>query len=550
MWTSKEGLKELAIELVKVQSISNTKGEIDMANLVYDKLAKLDYYKENPSHLHLVPVNDELGRFCVCALMKSKNQTEKTLLTLSHLDTVGVDDAGNLKEYIFDANKYTEKLKENIDSLDEDSKKDLLSGEWLFARGIMDMKTGLAIQMSLIEYFSQLEDLKGNILLVAVADEEANSAGAISVVPYINKILEKENLKPIAVLNCEPDFSLYKGDDNKYIYTGSCGKLLPGFFVVGKEVHVGEILSGMNANLIASELITRLELNTDLCDEIGEDVTMPPTCLKYKDNKNEYNVQTPISSIIYYNLQTFKITPKEVLEELKTVCEEAILASKEKVNKARIKYEKITKGKYIAKNIDLDIKVLTFDELYKQVLRDNGKEFELHLESKIKCWLKDKSMDERDLSSAIVSEVHKFSKDRNPTIIIFFAPPYYPNVGINNELELDKKLLKVVDNIIEYSKEEYDIDIKKQNYFQGLSDLSYFRLENEKDIINFLGPNMPIIKYKYKLPLEEIKKLNVPVVNLGPHGKDAHKFTERILVDYSYDILPRLIKKIVMDIFN
>ncbi|WP_042274754.1 M20/M25/M40 family metallo-hydrolase [[Clostridium] dakarense] len=543
MWNSKEALKGLALELVKVQSISNTKGEIDMANLVYDKLSQLDYYRENPNHLNLVSVNDELGRFCVCALMKSKKQTKKTLLTLCHLDTVGVEDAGSLKEYIFDANKYTEKLKENIDSLDEDSKKDLLSGNWLFGRGIMDMKTGLAIQMSLIEHFSSLEDFEGNIMLVAVADEEANSAGAISVIPYINKILEKENLEPVAVLNCEPDFSLYKGDGNKYIYTGSCGKLLPGFFVVGKEVHVGEILSGMNANLIGSELIRRLELNTDLCDKIGEDITMPPTCLKYKDNKDEYNVQTPISSTIYYNLQTFKITPKEVLEKLKIVCYEAITASMEKLNKARIEYEKITNGKYIAKDIDMNIKVLTFDELYSQVLMDNGKEFNIHLENKIKDWLKDKNMDERDLSSAIVSEVHKFSKDRNPMIIIFFAPPYYPNVGINNELELDKKLLKVVDNIIQYSKEEYNIEIKKQNYFQGLSDLSYFRLENEDDIINFLGPNMPIIKYKYKLPLEEIKKLNVPVVNLGPHGKDAHKFTERILVDYSYDILPRLIKK-------
>ena len=126
------------------------------------------------------------------------------------------------------------------------------------------MKTGLSIQnVFLIEYFSKLEDFEGNIMLLAVPDEETNSEGAISAIPFANKLLEKENLEAITVLNCEPDFASYPGDDNKYIYLGTCGKLLPGFYVVGKETHVGESLSGINANLIASELISRLDVNTD-----------------------------------------------------------------------------------------------------------------------------------------------------------------------------------------------------------------------------------------------------------------------------------------------
>ncbi len=44
---------------------------------------------------------------------------------------------------------------------------------------------------------------------------------------------------------------------------------------------------------------------------------------------------------------------------------------------------------------------------------------------------------------------------------------------------------------------------------------------------------MPGFGTKYSLPLEEMQKLNLPVVNIGPFGKDAHKFTERLEKDYS-----------------
>ncbi len=152
-WNCKEGLKELSLELVAQDSISGTRNEKNMAQLIYRKLSELEYYKKNPEHLNLVPLNDKLDRYAVCALMRGKKESPRTLLTVAHLDTVGIDDAGSLKEYIFNPYEYTKRL--NPDALDEDSRNDLLSGEWLFGRGIMDMKTGLAVQMSLLEYYSR-----------------------------------------------------------------------------------------------------------------------------------------------------------------------------------------------------------------------------------------------------------------------------------------------------------------------------------------------------------------------------------------------------------
>ena len=34
--------------------------------------------------------------------------------------------------------------------------------------------------------------------------------------------------------------SEFEGDENKYVYIGTVGKLMPSFYVVGKETHVGE----------------------------------------------------------------------------------------------------------------------------------------------------------------------------------------------------------------------------------------------------------------------------------------------------------------------
>ncbi len=40
-----------------------------------------------------------------------------------------------------------------------------------------------------------------------------------------------------------------------------------------------------------------------------------------------------------------------------------------------------------------------------------------------------------------------------------------------------------------------------------------------------------------------MKKLGIKAVNFGVHGKDAHKWTERLYMPYSFEVLPKLIRK-------
>lgn len=543
-WNTPEGLKDLTLKLVGCNSISGTENERKMANAIYEMLGRIPYFQANPNNLHLGSLlDDPLNRCFVAALVEGKGNSKDTLILLSHMDTVDIQDFGSLQEFAFDPVAYTSQL--NPDNLHEDAKKDLLSGEWLFGRGIMDMKTGVAMQMSILEEYSDIDDFRGNLLFVTVPDEESNSSGILSAVPFLNKWIAEKQLNPLAVLNCEPNFGAYPGDDNRYIYLGTAGKLLPGFYFFGKEAHAGESLAGLNANLIAAEFLRRLDVNTEFCDVVDNEVTVPPTCLKYKDLKRLYSAQTPVASVAYYNLQTLKMSPKEAIDKFKKIGEEAIVAAAERVREEGNRYREMS-GLPV-RETDFKPMVVSFSELCQMVREAHGEKFEKHMEKCLQEW-KSSSMDERDLNTAIVTEVHSFCPNREPMIVMFFSPPYYPHVGLHGKNEFEKFLIGLANRLVEKAANEFGERMFIQKYFQGLSDLSYFALQDAAEVVEYLKPNMPSWGCRYQIPIEEIKKLDLPVLNFGPHGRDPHKFTERILLKYSFDTAPKLLRFLVNEI--
>ena len=106
------------------------------------------------------------------------------------------------------------------------------------------------------------------------------------------------------------------------------------------------------------------------------------------------------------------------------------------------------------------------------------------------------------------------------------------------------------ENVQSFAKEELDEEINTQRYFKGLSDLSYFSLRDSEEVMKYLKPNMPSLGYNYDIPFEEIKKLNLPVFSFGPHGKDPHKWTERILVEYSFEKVPVIFRALIENILR
>lgn len=517
------------LRLVNTQSISETEGEITFGDFLYQEIQNIGYFNEHPGDVWKVPVKLSKGTgSCVFALMKSSLQTSETLILLSHYDTVGIEDFGELAQVAFDPIELTRRLEENPVRLSIDAKMDLDSGEYLFGRGSADMKWGLSAGIEALRHFHDHPDeLKTNLLLVSTPDEEVNSRGMLEAVKEL-VTLQDEGLTFIACLVSEPDIASDRPKNQYRIHTGCAGKCLPCLVVRGKETHVGEPFFGFNPNLVVSNVVKRMELNPLFSDVLGKYSTPVPVCLKQADLKSNYTVQTPIFSYAYFNVMTLTSSPLQVMDrfidEIKGACKDALARFDERHQQAeQIHRKKINR-------ISPIITVLTYPELTKRL-----KELNVSLKAD------DKILDVRERAVDLVKRSLDALASDEIIVVPFLAPPYYPHRSEN------ANQTRIVQSTTDFIKQVATQTIFTVDpVYQGLSDMSYLGLEGDVDPKQlsdwFAGFNTI-----YDLPLEALSRLNIPFLNLGPNGKDAHKVSERIDMKYSFDkALPYFILMIKM----
>lgn len=534
----KSHLLELTLDLVKTPSISGTHEERIMGDAMVDYLKSIPYFKENQEYLFTIPIpGDTHRRYSIGALLKGRGA--RTIILLNHHDVVDIQDYGAYEEMAFDPHVLTEALQSS--SLSLEAERDLKGGDYLFGRGVADMKGGIAVQLSLLHALSR-EDREGNILFLSVCDEETSSLGILSSLPFLNDLKKREGLDYRAVINCEPSFPSYPGDTKNYIYTGSIGKALVFFSCYGKETHAGDSLGGLNANLIASKITTLLEGNVDLCDGERELLSPPPTCLKQMDLKRLYSAQIPHHAISYFNFLLLFTGPEELLRRLKKICYDGFEDLLKSVEENRRRY-------CWARDIDYTSslwvpKVYLFSDLYHEIQEKIGAS---RLEEEVEMIYKKyrEELDERELTFKLVDHIYNLSPQKEPMIIIGLLPPYYPSVTNSKE---EEEVAEKVEEIIKIAEEEYGESLVHSPYFPGLSDLSYFSLKDYKEMEEWARPNLPGWGLTYSLPLRVMKELNVPVINLGVQGRDAHKYTERIGLTYSFEVLPELLHQLVVSL--
>ena len=534
-------IKTLAVELTQIRSVVGTSGENDVAKKVYETLAELDYFRLHPDNLRLLPVReDELGRNGVFALIEgSRSPSKKTLLCIGHIDTVGVADYGGLQPIATDPAALKEKLAAAT-KFSEPALSEILSADWLLGRGILDMKTGVAALMVMVEHFSRCpEKLTGNLVFCAVPDEEGNSAGMLSAVQDLAQLQAERGWDFTAAIDTDFMTFRYPEDENRYVYVGTTGKLLPCFFIYGEETHVGEPFNGLDANLLASEVMRRIDLATDLCDIADGEVALPPISLHQRDNKTEYSVQTANTVNLYFNWPTHSSEPAEVLAKCRVKAVEAFEAVIAHLN---AEYENFCRMSHIPfRRLPWETNVLTYDELYRQVKEEMGDEIDRILEGLIEK-LRGRNADDREVSMAIVDEVHKHCSDKNSKIVVYFAPPYYPHNFVRDGDARSDILLAAVGRAVAEARSVYDYPIVTRRFYPYISDLSYCGIAAAEHM-GKLTENMPAWQLTYHLPVQAIQAISMPVVNIGPYGKDAHKLSERVCVNYSFDAMPLILQR-------
>ena len=541
-------IKEIALELVSQQSIVETADEVPMSDKVYEIMARMDYYKKHPEKLYTIPVkNDPWNRKVVIAIMNGeKAPCDDTVVFIGHTDTVGISDYGKLSHLATKPDELLEELKK-VSSLTDEVKEDIASGKYIFGRGIFDMKSGDANVMAIMEYVSKdIENFEGNIIFAAVCDEEGNSKGMLAFVPELIRLKREFGYNYLAML--DPDYiaPAYPGDPNVYQYIGTVGKLMPTFFVVGKESHVGESFSGLDPNQIAAEITRRVNLNTEFSDVVAGEVTLPPITLKQRDLKPEYSVQIASKAILFFNYATHCSTPAQVMDKMMKAGAECFQNVIDTLNE---RYEKFCGlvGRDFVKLPWVE-RTMSYDQLYDAVKAEVGAELDEMVKAYAEEVSKDPRYDVRDQAMKVVEYVHSLWSDKNPVLIVYLTPPYYPHIYVEGSRPEEKLLLDAVNHAVSTTESEYSLVQKL--FLPCISDLSYAAAPKEAEAIEALKTNMPGFGIIYDLPLDEMQELDLPVADIGSYGKDAHQFTERVEMGYTYEVLPEILYKTMMYIFE
>ncbi|HEU0003595.1 MAG TPA: M20/M25/M40 family metallo-hydrolase [Ktedonobacteraceae bacterium] len=534
-------VKAYTTRLVNIRSVSPSTGEIEVAREVL-KMLQEDGLEQGYTAIGLDPlVGDACERQNACAFLRGKSP--HTIILLGHIDTVDTKDYGVLEPFALDPDtlaNHQQTLAAMSPGLADDLREH--PGDWMFGRGSIDMKCGVAANIVVMRHMAKLAragELPLSVVLIATPDEENESAGVLQAVRYLLRLRQEHGLSYLGAINTDYTTALYQGDQHRYIYTGSVGKLLPTFLVIGHATHVGEPFDGLDANLLAAELIRDLSMNDALCDVARGQQTPPPVTLKASDLKTSYDVQLPFAAYFYLNVLTFATTPAQLLERLRTYAQAAMARVLQRIDEAEVRW---TSKRRITQTPRSGT-VLTYQELYAEVEKQIGAE-RVQAEIDAAWHTLPGDLDSRGRCLHIARHLWMLSGKKGPAILLYYSPPFIPHIA-----ETPCLLHSVAHTIAEVHPE---LQLEVHEYFPFISDMSYLRLDPDFET-TALTANIPTWQEQittnraggYHLPLAAIQQLNLSVINLGPYGKGAHQTGERALMSYSFGVLPQLLCEVI-----
>ena len=539
----------LTKKLVSIPSMNNSDGgERAVADYMAAWIRELPYFKAHPDQVITQPLKDDpYDRINVVAIaFGSRSNSNETIILHGHHDTVGIDDYGSIKEYAFDCDALPEKIK-SITS-DPEVLADIESGEWMFGRGSSDMKSGDAVNMVLMRSFTEhLDQFDGNLIFMTNPVEENQHTGIIESLNVLEELKAKYGLTYKMAMNTDFISPAFPGDTAHYFHAGAVGKILPCFYIIGKPTHSGQGFEGFSASMVAAEITRNIDMRAEFSDVYNGEFAMPPTVLKMRDLKPSYDVQTAFSALVYFNYFIHNMEMDEIFARLRKVAEDALNTVDTYTDEQNKVYCKMTGADYYKREYQL--KVMEYSELYEK-----AKALKTDVDEDIRAITKqslEENLDRRELCLKIVEYLaNNILSINTPTVILFLAPPYCPRNTLKREIPEEGALLDSVVDLLNQLGQEMGEELKMMQFFPVLTDSSYLKLDDTDTSIKTLVDNFPDMKGHYDVPLDQIKRLNIPAFNFGCHGKDAHKWTERVHKEYSFGKLPIIMLRVLEKYLN
>lgn len=543
-----QDIRDVLYRYVKAESFTGTAGEREAERFLMDRLSQIPYFMDHPDDYGTYPIEgDSFGRSVCYAMVKGEGTD--TVVLLHHQDVVGIEDFKRLRPYAFSPDELEEELFKIKDSLPEDVKADLEEGQFLFGRGTADMKGGGAIQLALLERYSRSRRFKGNVLLIAVPDEENLSAGMRAGVKLLADLKETQGLDYKLMINSEPHGR--KDPAQGMFSEGSIGKIMPFVYVRGYLSHVSKNFEGFNPLNLMSEIVRNIEWNMDFFDTVQQESAPLPTWLYLKDRKTHYDVSMPLSVSGCFSVMTLEQSPALVMEKVERICRESfetVLADMEQKNQ---RFAEMA-GR-AAEKLPWKVKVVNFAQLRKEAEDTHGHRFHEAYEEKmaeVAQEMNKGTMNMIESNFALVECLFDHIDDLAPQVVYGLIPPYYSNVSNLYFQDLDPKIAHLSKTLDAFTWEAYQQHYGQEHFFTGISDLSYTSIQDGMGTLKTLRTFMPLLGACYQIPAEDIQKISMPCINIGPWGKDLHKLTERVSKEDLYERTPRIIDKAISTVLN
>lgn len=536
-WDPMERVREFALRLVGWPSETGSDGEAAFADHLECLLREIPYFQDHPEDLAVIDSHGSPARRNVVALVRG--QGRKTLALAGHFDTASIANYRDLAPLACRPEELRSALVADLSARPRTEQEervlgDLRSGDFLPGRAMLDMKSGIAAGIALLERHAAAPERIGNLLLLATPDEERNSRGMRSLRDALPGLAARWDLDLAAAINLDATSDQGEGEEGRAIYQGTIGKLMPFAFVIGEPSHAAYPFDGISTHLIAASVMQAIEVNTALCDRGAGEVSPPPICLEGRDLRGDYEVTTPERAFLAFNWLSHSWTADDLFARFKTQVEEALKDAMTRFEGEASAYAEIAgrRRQGAARNPT----VLTYAELRTQVSDSGGDAALARVDALTAALARDDDplVKTRMIVEAAVAE----ARLGGPAVVVGFASLHYPHTHLDHNRPEDRAFASAVEEARAESERRLGQSVVYRQTFLGISDMSFLGHAPAAAETAFVAVNTPAADLVDRPP-ETL--LRFPVVNIGPWGRDYHQRLERVHSRYAFQDLPLLL---------
>lgn len=523
--------RALSLLMTRWPSVTGSPDEAEFSERLRALLAGTPYFRDHPGQLFTVDSHGEPLTRSVVALVRGSGR--RTVVLAGHFDTVSIANYGTLAPLACDPEPLTQALMSELRSrplngAEAKALRDFESGDFIAGRGLLDMKSGLAAGIAVLERFAGLEAPDGNLLFVATPDEENRSRGMRSLRNALPEIARRFDLDIVAGINLDASSCERGGEEGRAVYLGSIGKFAPFAFVIGRPTHAGYPFNGTSAHRISAEITRAMDTVPELSDEAFGERSPPPVCLEARDIRDGYDVTTPDRVWLSFNWLTHRRSASEILEEFHAIVSGALRTALDTQDAHAARY----RGRDA---LATDGLVLTYAGLLERVEARGGAPALARLDALDRAL--SGGTDPLKVSREIVSAAVTEAGLEGPAVIVGFGSLHYPLVHLERS-EAGRILRERLQPVMQAAADRHGTSIKFKQIFAGISDMSFFGHRPDAGETGLLAANTPSPAFTDDAP-EGL--LSFPTVNIGPWGRDYHQKWERVHAPYTFEVLPDLV---------